>query len=311
VGNITRYHIIAALLTAVLLILPQVGSDCAQDIVLAGKVVVRISAPGPFGSVVQRAAKIDQRVTQAISVEDVGDPSMYITTVGGHPGVFIGKTMLVKVYSGDAAYHGVSKWRLARTWKGNFAKYFPMAEPCTRLSKDAASGELARAQARTAASAKVTIPPQDWAIVAVTLDHLARARPLVQSLFEQELPDRVQQIYDDIAQSIINAQQGRALPKPPHYPGTCPQLGGCPACQAAKHAAVARQTLEVGGIAAEEGVLPVPKRVRRRIESGLKLLRSVDHDRYQRDRVMVASTLVKEARKALSTGDALAHGPRK
>ena len=72
-----RAYIVA---TAVLMsaLVAASSSHCApiEQVVVASKVVARIASPGEYGSLLQRVAKIDQRVTQAISVEDVGSPRM-------------------------------------------------------------------------------------------------------------------------------------------------------------------------------------------------------------------------------------------
>jgi len=292
----------------VLVLLPVAGMAAnadAEAIIVAGKVVARISSPGQFDSVYQRAAKIDKRITQAISVEDVGDPNMYIAEVAKTPAIFIGKTMLMRVYADDAVRHGISKWQLARIWKGNFAAQFPLAEPVIRMSGEEASRELARAQARTAAAAQVTIPVRDWAIVAVVLDHVSRARLLSEPVFERELPKITQAIYADILQAASNARKDMVSGPPPHAPGECPEPGGCPACRQAKNASIQRDDQH-----AAAACPPAPRSVQRRIQGGLKLMRSVTEQRYLRDRKMVAYTLVKSVHQTLGRPQRPVRGPR-
>lgn len=284
--------VIATLAAIALVVMPVAEGACVQEIVVANKVVARIVAPGEFGSVSRRAAKIDQRIAQAISVEDVGSPKMSVRQASGVPTIFIGKTMLMRVYPEDAKRYNVSPAQIAKQWAGNLARQFPLAEPCIHMGKGAAASELARAQARAAAAANVKVPPQDWAIVAVVLDHIARSRVLAAPVFERELPAITKRIHEDIKQNAENLRQGKPLPTPPHAPGTCPQPGGCPACRSAKAAAVG------GSPSSDEGI-SVPPVVERRIEGGLKLMRIVNDQRYRRDRAMVAWTIVKAARKQL------------
>ena len=276
-----RAYIVA---TAVLMsaLVAASSSHCApiEQVVVASKVVARIASPGEYGSLLQRVAKIDQRVTQAISVEDVGSPRMSVRGVGGMPAVFIGNTMLMKAYPGDAQKHNCSADRLARQWAESFRQQFPLAEPVIHMDNPMSGSELARAKARTAASASVKVKQQDWAIVAVVLDYMARARVMADPVFERELPTLAGHIYRDVCQQGRNAQMGIAGPIPPHYPGKCPEAGGCPACRAAKKAAVAVATRGRSGLrqtstpAAETVV--VPRETLRRNVGGLKLMRGFD-----------------------------------
>lgn len=293
-GSKHRSHVIAMFMALALGIAAAPGA-CVENIVVAGQVVARLTARGDFASAVQRAARVDQRITQAISVENVGQPRMSVRAVGGVPTIFVGNTMLLGVHEEDAARYGMSPEQVAAQWSANLARQFPRAEPCIRMGKAAAADELARAQARTAAAADVSVPARDWAIVAVVLKHLAHGRVLSEPLLEQELPRLVARVCDDIVRHATVARERRGLAAPPHAPGKCPQAGGCPACLAARRAALGIERGEE--TAADEEPGEVPAVAARRIEAGLRLLRSVDDERYLRDRVMVAWTIVRVVRK--------------
>ena len=295
-GSKHRSHVITAFIALVLAAAGASPGACAENIVVAGQVVARITARGDCASAAQRAARIDQRITQAISVENVGQPRMSVRGSAGVPAIFVGNTMLMRVSEEDAARYGLSPEQVAAQWSANLARQFPLAEPCIRMGRASAADELARAQARTAAAADVSVPPHDWAIMAVVLDHLAHARALSAPMFEQEQARLVAQVCGDIARHAALAQERRALATPPHAPGRCPQAGGCPACLAARRAALGMGVQGQGDERADDR-REVPTVAARRIEAGLRLMHTVDDERYLRDRVMVALTVVRVVRK--------------
>lgn len=293
-GSKHRSHVITVFMAIALACAAAAPGACAENIIVAGQVVARITARGEFASAAQRAARIDQRITQAISVENVGQPRMSVRPGAGVPTIFVGNTMLMRVYEEDAARYGLSPEQVAAQWSANLVRQFPLAEPCIRMGRASAADELSRAQARTAAAADVSVPPQDWAIVAVVLEHLAHGRAQSAPVFEQEQAGLVAQVCGDIARHAALAQERRALVTPPHAPGRCPQAGGCPACLAARRAALG---IDADGEERAGASQEVPSVAARRIEAGLRLMRSVDDERYLRDRVMVAWTIVKVVRK--------------
>lgn len=298
--------IAALVLLAGTVIAPVCHGAEIEAIIVANKAVARISSPGEFGSVSQRAGRIDQRITQAISVEDVGSPAMTVRTKPGPPAVLIGDTLLLRVYAGDADRYGCAPRQLAHQWATNFERQFPLAEPCIHMDNPMAASELNRANARAAASANVQVPPADWAIVAVVLEDFARGRVMADPVFERELPELVARVYGEIVRHEDNVAGGYGGPQPPHAPGVCPEPGGCPACRAARKAAVAppHELGDKDGAHGENAGAerpPVPRRVARRIIGGLRLMRTVDAARYHRDRVMVALTIVKATRKHLAS----------
>lgn len=277
-------QIAAVLFPLLLVILPCARGGCAEEIVLAGKIVARISSAGEYESLTQRAAAIDKCIGNAISVENVGAPKMRVAALDGLPAIYVGKTFIMKVYSADAKPYGVTAWQLAKTWARRLGEVLPLAEPCTHMNNAAAASELAREQARAAAAANLQVPRENWAMVEVVLDELARARALPEADFQAQLPTIQQTLYRDIRQCLANQQAaGAAAPVPAHKPGECPEPGGCAACKAAQAAALAGLN--------PAAPVTVPLAVQRRIVGGLKLLRVVDEERYLRDRVMVAATL--------------------
>lgn len=286
----------------------QTAGFCQDYVILANKVAAKITAPGPFNSIFDRVAYIDKQVSQAISVEDVGRPKMYIMP-GKEPAIFIGKTLLTRVYPADVAGRGVTQMDLAKSWKANFEKLFPLAEPCIRMGRGkpaAASTTPSYTPPPVSPPAAVCVPTQDWAMVAVLLDHLLSARACDSAGFQAELPNLVARVYDDILQGMINSAQGKALSTPPHEPGKCPQGGQCPGCRKAKEEAIARPVIEGAEYpcVVATNLEDIPGVARRRIESGLKLMHSADDARYQRDRIMVAKTVLDVVRKEVKLPEA-------
>ncbi len=312
---------IAPRIPLIALIVLTLGStargQCTENIVVANSVVARISCAGEHASVVERAAKIDQRIVQAISTENVGKPAMSIATSGGHPAIYIGKSFLLKVYPEDAAAYKCPPAQLAKQWSDNFTRLFPLAQPAIHMSSPTNASEQARSEAALKRAANVTVPAADWAIVAVIIDHFDLARELGAEELQQVLCMLGTRVYEDIRQAVWNAAGGVKAPALPHEPGKCPEPGCCPGCRAAMAAIVAPPT-EIGASAAlepakteatamattPEDEVEIPLGVRRRIEGGIKLMCMVDQDRYLRDRVMVAHTILKATRKELPLAQA-------
>jgi len=115
------------------------GVATAQEyatIVVGGEVVARIRTGGPHGDVYQRQAKIDQRITNALSYElsnifdeEKGGPDLDVYQSGGLWTLSIGDTMLIQAYHEDAVGSGVSTRELIYQWKENFAEQLPRAVP--------------------------------------------------------------------------------------------------------------------------------------------------------------------------------------
>jgi len=104
-----------------------------EDIVLANKVVARIRDCGPYGSIWQRAARINQNINDAFEREDVGHPRMSLRLERGVWIVCIGNIKLIEVLAGDAQGAGCSTRQLATTWLANFRQRFPEAEPVIHM----------------------------------------------------------------------------------------------------------------------------------------------------------------------------------
>jgi hypothetical protein len=159
------------------------------DVILANRLVCRLRDPGGYGSVSERGSAVEKNVTEALSVENVGNPKMSIRTVGGLPAVYIGGTFLVQVRSGDAAGTGSSVASLARQWMGAFKQQFPRAEPVTKIGRGgggsaASSGGDAGPRPRQ----PVVVPAEDRALVEEVERLLVDARALTEEDFAERSP---------------------------------------------------------------------------------------------------------------------------
>ncbi len=132
-GTVTRLTI-AAFIAA---LVATTGVAVAQDrvpIIVAGEPVAYIRSAGQAGSVHQRQARIDQRLTNALSnelgnifVQQTGTPNLTVNQVNGRWTVSIGNHMLIQAYPEDAQGAGTTEKALAFQWKENFARQLPRA----------------------------------------------------------------------------------------------------------------------------------------------------------------------------------------
>jgi hypothetical protein len=134
-----------AVLAAVLLLSGvALGAADYEDIVLANQVAARLRHPGPFGSITQRAAKVNQNINDAFEREDVGHPQMALRLEDGAWTLYIGKTRLLSVYAQDAAPSGKTTRELAGIWLSNFKRLFPLAEPVIHMDDPFGQGGTPR-----------------------------------------------------------------------------------------------------------------------------------------------------------------------
>ncbi|MFQ6133004.1 MAG: hypothetical protein ACE5R4_13265 [Armatimonadota bacterium] len=103
------------------------------DIVIGGKVPIRIRAATPEFTVEQRVLIVRRRVVEVISHEDSYHPNVRIVIEKGTPAIYVGKHLLITVHQNDAKANGTTPVRLAQRWAGNLKEALPLATPESKL----------------------------------------------------------------------------------------------------------------------------------------------------------------------------------
>jgi len=231
------------------------------DVILANQLVCRLRDAGGYGSVSERGSSVEKNVVEALSVENVGSPKMWVKTVNGLPAIYIGGTFLVQVRRGDAAGTGSSAASLARQWLAAFKQQFPRAEPVTKIGRGGGGGASAGGSDPTPTVRRpVVVPDEDKALVEEVERLLTDSRALTAEDFEA----KAEAIATEATVLIWRASS-------PSQAATCSDselLGG-------KAAAVQSAV------------------------NGLKFARDVSDESFGGQRTLVALTIVKRVRAAL------------
>ncbi len=290
----------------------------AENIVLAGQIAAQIKDRGEFASVRERAGRIDQRISQAISVEDVGQPKVWTKKIDGLWSVSIGDTFLMHCYPADASIYGKTTRQIIGLWKANFKRLFPLAEPSIHMDNPLAGSEAERELATAARAARLSqVPGNDWAITSVVLDYLAQVRSMPEArqtvlgegeeeetipCYDDEKTNLAIALISDIAWQQSNAEHYPEQMLSGHTPGKC-EDPDCEICARAKAAAIERheeQFDEVNRLIA--ATIAVRGSVTT-VTNGFRLVRVQSEDDYLSKRVYVAYTLVKKVRGKLATAE--------
>ena len=161
----------------------------AQDyvnIVVANGVVARIRTGGSYGSIYDRETRINQRIVVALSKEDMFPPKMRVYQSSGLWTVAVGDTMLIEVYSQDAAGAGTDTKTLAYQWKENFAARLPLGVSPVRVppgwtgpkpGDDLASEPLPSG-----------LPPEDEPLVTALVREMQKIRTMGDEQFQSSAP---------------------------------------------------------------------------------------------------------------------------
>ncbi len=186
------------------------SADNYYDLVLANKLVGRLRDPGAFGSLDQRACRVEQNVTEAISVEDVGHPHMWMTSENGRPSIYIGKTFLVQVLPLDAKGAGTSASGLAQAWLAGFQQQFPRAEPCTKMGHGACGAAASTGGGCSAPEkrAPVCVPAADKELVGDLAALLTEARGAPAEGVDAKLAELSTQIGELVWSKSTNKSEG-------------------------------------------------------------------------------------------------------
>lgn len=133
----TRLSIAACIAALVVAATAAVAQD-STSIVVGGEIVAHIRTGGPYGSIYQRQAAIDQRITNALSNElknifvmnendpELDGPKLTIAKANDLWTLSIGNQMLIQAYPEDATGSRTTK-ALIYQWKENFFHAFPLA----------------------------------------------------------------------------------------------------------------------------------------------------------------------------------------
>ncbi len=186
-----RYRIaLNAAVGAVLLtgmVLPALAGEY-YDIVLANRIIGRLRDPGPYGSISARASQVEKNIVEALSVEEVGRPKMWIKMQGGLPSIYIGATFLVQVRPGDVTGTGTSTKTVAQRWLAGFKQQFPRAEPVTKMGSSGGGGSAAGSGGGSSGpkpppKKEIVVPEEDRELVGSVQAILADTRTLAEEDF--------------------------------------------------------------------------------------------------------------------------------
>ncbi len=267
------------------LVVAMAANAATENIVLAGEVVCRIADPGPYGSVQRRAAQIDKRICEALSIEDVGNPKMWVAQRNGLWSVFIGKTYLISVYPGDTRLYGKPAYAVASYWASRFKHLFPLAEPVTKMmARRAQAGE------RRPAGTKPRIPKQMWGLV-------DRFLVLLEKMRSVDCASRRGQ--EEVVAEVMEAIALNWYAPPPtafgHEPGTCLSIRRCPECRRAMEQALNAGPKRPLAMQLKANLLADAGAVRA-VRQCLAYVRRVDAKRYKAERVRIAWALIRRLR---------------
>lgn len=193
----SKLGIAAGIAAAIAAVIAATGVAVAQDyanIVVGGEVVARIRTGGAYGSIYQRQAKIDQRITEALSAElesifdqEADGPDLDVNRVDGRWTLSIGNTTLIQALPEDAAPLGCSTRGLVYQWKENFHRQLPRAVSPIKVPewwKEQHPDSLAQIEKKPHG-----LPARDAPLVREVVAILDVARALPQEQFEEIEPE--------------------------------------------------------------------------------------------------------------------------
>jgi len=136
-----------ALLVAVTigLIFGLMGPVFAQEsdaIYIANGLVARIRTAGPYESIYQRSAAIDQAIAEVISTQDTQNPHVRVAMKDGKWSVYSGPVRIISVYPEEAEVNGISAKALAQIWAKNIKTRLPLTTPKSKMPPGAILPEV-------------------------------------------------------------------------------------------------------------------------------------------------------------------------
>ncbi len=118
--------VIVALLLAVA---PRPAAAEVGDVVLGGILVLRIRAHAGGLSLAERAAIVEQRITEALSRGPLAPETVVVRQVNGQSTIFVGNILIITVDVNHANLNGTTSVLLAERWARNLRSALPQALP--------------------------------------------------------------------------------------------------------------------------------------------------------------------------------------
>ncbi len=248
-----------ALLTAVTigLVFGLVGAAFAQEsdgIYIANGIVARIRTPGPYESIYQRSAAIDQAIAEVISTQDTQNPQVRVAMKDGKWSVYSGPVRIISVYPEEAKINGISAKALAQIWAKNIKTRLPLTTPKSKMPPGAILPEVEvhPLQPAPAATAEAGSNMSRSAALLLTID----AFNVTRALSEQDYLSRREEIARNLLKNLQSFMGGEApaieAPAAPAEPVTGREEVGPPAPPPTEGPEPAAPVEEAGG----EAMLP-------------------------------------------------------
>ncbi len=141
------FNVRTTLLVAVTigLIFGLMGPVFAQEsdaIYIANGVVARIRTAGPYESIYQRSAAIDQAIAEVISTQDTQNPQVRVAMKDGKWSVYSGVVRIISVHPEEAEANGIAAKALAQIWAKNIKTRLPLSTPKSRMPAGAVLPEV-------------------------------------------------------------------------------------------------------------------------------------------------------------------------
>ncbi len=137
------------------------NSMCVGDgeVIVANHLIARARCAPEGMSISQRVAKVDMRIVNIISYENLQPPDIHIEDEGGIPAIYVGKYLFMYVYPGDAEPNGCTPQQLAQMWAKNATEWLPESQPYLTQAQFAADNPPPRQPPQpTPAAATVAVP---------------------------------------------------------------------------------------------------------------------------------------------------------
>ncbi len=131
--NLRTTLLIAVTIGLVFGLMGLVFAQESDAIYIANGVVARVRTPGPYESIYQRSAAIDQAIAEVISTQDTQNPKVRVAMKDGKWSVYSGPVRIISVYPEEAEANGISAKALAQIWAKNIKTRLPLSTPKSKM----------------------------------------------------------------------------------------------------------------------------------------------------------------------------------